>query len=144
MTGNAELLALPKLGFLASRGSDTPHGDLPLKPGEAIISGFLSPMERAVFQAGLAHKQPLIWVVPHGAAGGQLPAPAARALDDGRLLMVSPFPDDIDAPSLRRAAWCNHFVLTHCDRLAVGHLNPGGMLACVLSEASPELEISCL
>jgi hypothetical protein len=29
----------------------------------------------------------------------------------------------------------------HCDRMVVGHLNPGGMLACILSESDPELEI---
>lgn len=39
------------------------------------------------------------------------------------------------------AAWCNEYVLTHCDRMVVGHLNPGGMLACILSERPPELEI---
>ena len=52
--GNKALLAGPKLGFLASRGATTPHGSLPLKPGEAIMSGFLSPMEQAVFQAKAA------------------------------------------------------------------------------------------
>jgi hypothetical protein len=50
--GNTALLDLPKVGFLASRGQDALHGKLPLKPGEAILSGFLSPMERAVFRAG--------------------------------------------------------------------------------------------
>lgn len=140
LVGNAELLRLPKVGFLASRGDATPHGDLPMKPGEAILSGFLSPMERAVFKAGLEHRRPMIWVVPLG-IDGQLPAPAARALDEGRLLMISPFPDSIESPSLRRAAWCNEYVLVHCDRLVVGHLNPSGMLACILSEANPEMGI---
>ena len=54
------------MGFLASRGQLELHGNLPLKPGEAIISGFLSPMERAVLRAGLAHKRPMIWVLPRG------------------------------------------------------------------------------
>jgi putative transposase len=143
MVGNAELLTRPKLGFLASRGSEAAHGSLPLKPGEAIISGFLSPMERAVFKAGLEHKRPLIWVVPC-APPREGTGLMHQALTDGRLLMVSPFSDDIDAPSLRRAAWCNQYVLAHCDRLAVGRLTPGGMLACVLSEARPELEVSFL
>jgi len=32
----------------------------------------------------------------------------------------------------------------HCDRAVVGHLNPGGTLACILSEADPEMEITHL
>ena len=149
MLGNAALLDMPKMGFLASRGEARPHGQLPLKAGEAIISGFLSPMERAVFKAGLEHKRALIWVVPFGvgltrqALPRQAPA-VRRAIDAGLLLMVSPFSDDIDAPSVRRAAWCNHYVLAHCDRMVIGHLNPGGMLLCILSEADPDLEITCL
>jgi len=142
MIGNAELLALPKAGFLASRG-DGRDVSCPCREGEAIISGFLSPMEREVFRAGLAQKRPLIWVVPCAPPrdGTGL---MHQALAEGRLLMVSPFPDDIDAPSLRRAAWCNQYVLAHCDRLVVGHLNPGGMLSCILSEADPELKITYL
>ncbi len=42
--GNQELLGFPKVGFLASRGADVPHGRLPIKPGEAVISGFLLPI----------------------------------------------------------------------------------------------------
>jgi REP element-mobilizing transposase RayT len=140
--GNRKLLEMPKTGFLASRGANELHGRLPVKPGESVISGFLSPMERAVFKAGLNHKIPLIWVKPWGLAQQESLMPQARAaLDEGRLLMVSPFSGVIEAPSVRRAAWCNQYVLNHCDRMVVGHLNPGGMLACILSESDPEMEI---
>ena len=138
MLGNAKLLELPKMGFLASRGEGL-DASSPYRPGEAIISGFLSPMERAVFKAGLKQKRPLIWVKPWGM--GTPDRMEQAALDAGLLLIVSPFPDSIDAPSVRRAAWCNEYVLTHCDRMVVGHLNPSGMLACILSERPPELEI---
>ncbi len=146
MLGNAALLALPKVGFLASRGVAERAGPTtcPREPGAAIISGFLSPMERAVFTEGLARRAPLIWVKPWGLDDGVLSAPVRQAIDEDRLLIVSPFADDIEAPSLRRAAWCNQYVLAHCDRLIVGHLNPGGMLSCILSEAGPELEITYL
>lgn len=154
LLGNAALMELPKMGFLASRGEDgldasrcgfdvdgldasSPYANP--YPGEAIISGFLSPMERAVFKAGLSQKRPLIWVKP---CGYGIPDRAEQeALDAGLLLIVSPFPDSIDAPSVRRAAWCNEYVLAHCDRMVVGHLNPSGMLACILSERNPDLEI---
>lgn len=138
--GNKALLDGPKVGFLASRGEDASHGKLPIKPGEAVISGFLSPMERAVFRAGLEHKRPMIWVKPYGLdVHGNT---ACRvAIEDGRLLVLSPFDSAIEVPSARRAAWCNQYVLAHCDRLVVGHLNPDGMLACILAEADPEKEV---
>jgi putative transposase len=144
LLGNPALLELPKMGFLASRGAEEGFG-APREgfgapnPYEAIISGFLSPMERAVFKAGLAQKRPLIWVKPWGL--GTPDRMEQAALDAGLLLIVSPFPDTIEAPSVRRAAWCNEYVLAHCDRMVVGHLNPSGMLACILSERNPGLEI---
>lgn len=139
--GNSGLLEKPKAGFLASRGATAPHGHLPVKPGEAVMSGFLSPMERAVFKAGLKHGRPLIWVKPWGQDEASATEPVRRALDEGRLLIVSPFGKGVDVPSMRRAAWCNQYVLAHCNRMVIGHLNPGGMLACVLSESDPEMKI---
>lgn len=139
--GNKALLDLPKLGFLASRGESSPHGSLPIKPGEAVLSGFLSPMERAVLRAGLAHKRPMIWVLPSGLGTFHGDTACRVAIEEGRLLVLSPFGPAIDAPNARRAAWCNHYVVTHCDRYVVGHLNPDGMLACILAEADPDKEI---
>jgi REP element-mobilizing transposase RayT len=139
--GNRVLLELPKTGFLASRGAKGFGVPNPSNPGEAIMSGFLSPMERAVFKAGLEHQRPMIWVKPSGLMHQALPHDALAAIDAGRLLIISPFAESIEAPSIRRAAWCNQYVLAHCDRMVVGYLNPGGMLACILSESDPELEI---
>jgi len=142
--GNKALLDLPKVGFLASRGQDALHGNLPLKPGEAIISGFLSPMERAVFRAGLAHKRPMIWVLPAGLDAIHGSTACRAAIEEGWLLVLSPFDPALDAPNARRAVWCNQYVLAHCDRVVVGHLNPDGMLACILHEADPDLEVARL
>ena len=138
--GNQKLLDLPKVGFLASRGAGVPQGRLPIKASEVVMSGFLSPMEQAVFKAGLERGRSMIWVKPWGLMHKPL-SHQARALDEGRLLIVSPFEDQVEAPSVRRAAWCNQYVLDRCDRMVIGHLNPGGMLACILSELDPEKEI---
>ena len=139
--GNRALWDRPKIGFLASRGPASPHGRLDLKANEAILSGFLSPMERALFKSGLAKGKPMIWVKPWGLNEGLDHPATRRAMDDGRLLVVSPFDAAAEAPSARRAAWCNQYVLAHGDRIVVGHLTPGGMLACLLSEAKPDMEI---
>ncbi|MEI7945594.1 MAG: transposase [bacterium] len=142
--GNRELLELPNVGFLASRGEAALHGNLPLKSGEVIISGFLSPMERALFKAGLANRKLMIWVKPWALEEGIDYPPISTAIKEGRLLIISPFSEQIDAPSVRRAAWCNQYVLAHCNRMVIGHLNPSGMLACILTETPPDLEIAYL
>ncbi len=139
--GNKGLLEMPKLGFLASRGEVAPHGNLPVKAGEVILSGFLSPTEREVFKAGLKHGKPMIWVKPWGLDEYSHATPVRKAVEAGLLLVISPFADIIEAPSARRAVWCNQYVLAHSGRVVVGHLNPDGMLACVLSEVEPEKEI---
>jgi hypothetical protein len=64
--GDQRLLDRPKLGFLASRGENRPHGVLSIRKGEVIMSGFLSPMERALFRAGLRDGKAMIWVKPWG------------------------------------------------------------------------------
>jgi len=138
--GDRALLGMIRVGFLASRGKTALPGKIPLRKGEALLSGFLSPMEQALFLAGLKHGKPMIWVRSWGLAEDFRPA-VREALAGGRLLLISPFDDCIEAPSVRRAAWCNQYVLAHCNRLVVGHLNPDGMLACILSEAAPDLEI---
>lgn len=141
--GDRALLERPKVGFLASRGRDALPGKMPLGSDEVIISGFLSPMERAVFKAGLRYKRPMIWVQPFGADIG-VATPWRGAMEEGRLLVVSPFDQAIEAPSARRAVWCNQHVVHHCDRMVVGHLNPDGTLACVLAEARPDLPVTYL
>jgi REP element-mobilizing transposase RayT len=139
--GNTALLDMPKVGFLASRGQDRLHGILPIKPDEVLMSGFLSPMERAVFKAGLTHKRSMIWVQPWGLDSIQSNTACRAAIEEGRLLVLSPFDPALDAPSARRAVWCNQYVLAHCVRAVVGHLNPDGMLACILHETDPDKEI---
>ncbi len=139
--GNRALLERPLVGFLASRGASAEYGTLSVRSGEVVLSGFLSPMERALFRAGLRGGRPMVWVRPWGLSEGVAEPAIRRALDEGRLLVLSPFPDHLEAPSARRAVWCNQYVLAHSTRLAVGHLNPGGMLACLLSEADPDLDI---
>ena len=138
--GNQALLTQPKVGFLASRGASFMHGTLPMCKDEAILSGFLSPLERQVFLAGLKNKRPLIWVKPWSLDEG-LNVPAIQtALAEGRLLVLSPF-EKSTAPSVRRALWCNEYVIAQCQRLVVGHLNPEGMLSCILSEADPDKQL---
>lgn len=142
--GNRDLLEGPTVGFLASRGAPGPHGRLQVQRNEAIMSSFLSPMERALFMAGLYHDRPMIWVKPWGLVEGTDDPAVRRALKAGRLAILSPFDDALEGPSTRRALWCNLYIVRHATRLIVGHLATGGQLDCVLTEADPDKKISRL
>ncbi len=83
----------------------------------------------------------MIWVLPAGLDALQYSTACRAAIEEGRLLVLSPFDPALEAPNARRAAWCNQYVLARCNRAVVGHLNPDGMLACILAEADPEKEI---
>lgn len=138
--GNADLLTLPRIGFMASRevgAKNLSPVRFPLKPGTAIISGFLSPAERRLYRAGMARGVPMIWVRAWGTNVGakNLSPPPPN------VVMVTPFDESITAPSARRAMWCNEYVMNHCDELCVGHLTPGGMLECLLSDVPPILKL---
>ncbi len=143
--GNKELLERPKVAFLASRGASQLHGKLPLKPGEVLIFGFLSPLERSVYRAALAHKRPLIHITACRDAMDMDAEPAAHSAPIHTLtacrevLVVAPFPSS--TLNERRALWCNQYALAHAQRIIIGHLNPDGMLACLLHEVDPQKEI---
>ena len=105
------------------------------------MSGFLSPMERTLFRAGLRDGKAMIWVKPWGLNPEKESPHVREAIEAGTLLVMSPFDEKLDAPAARRAAWCNLFVVDRAERVVIGHLNPAGMLACVLSELEPEKEV---
>ncbi len=148
MIGNPALLNLPKTAFLASRRtgdrqvaqmSGKGEGDLPgaptafSAPPACIISGFLSPMERSVFNDGLANGTPMIQVLACGLPEA-FPAHIQCAIDAERLLIITPFPKEIAQVNAARAAWCNQYLLHLADNVVIGQLNPDGMLACLLSD----------
>jgi hypothetical protein len=90
-------------------------------------------MERAVFNDCLTKGTPMVQVLACGLPEA-FPARIQRAIDGGRLLIVTPFPRTISQVSAARAAWCNQYLLHMADTIVIGYLNPDGMLACLLSE----------
>ena len=98
-----------------------------------MISGFLSPLEREVFEACLADDTPMIRVLACGLPKA-FPPRVQRALDAGLLLVMTPFGPEVTRVNAERAAWCNQYLLHAADRIVIGHLNPDGMLACLLAD----------
>ncbi|MEI6212382.1 MAG: transposase, partial [bacterium] len=142
MVGNPDLLNLPKTAFLASRDGAAVAPVLNPRPA-CVISGFLSPMERAMFDACLAAGTPMVWILARGLTSFAVPR-IRQALDDGRLLVITPFDAAVTAFSARRAAWCNQYVLYAADRVVIGRLNQDGMLACLLGDLQTEKPIQVL
>jgi hypothetical protein len=67
-------------------------------------------MERAVFNACLADGIPAVYIMARGLPA-TFPSRLQRAIDAGRLLVVTPFDSQVDRFSAQRAAWCNQYAL---------------------------------
>lgn len=154
MIGNRALLELPKTAYLASRGENgegrTSRGGPMCPPSPAfptrtasLVSGFLSPMERAVFDACLADGTPMIHVLARGLPK-TFPPRVQHAIDAGRLLVISPFTEDVNRVNAVRAAWCNQYLLHKADSVVIGYLNPDGMLACLLADMPDNKPVTVL
>ena len=58
-----------------------------------------------------------------------------RALDEGRLLIISPFPDSVTRITAATARMRNRFMLAFAERIVVGYASPNGNLAQALAAA---------
>jgi putative transposase len=139
--GNRDLLKLRKTAFLASRSSDVRRG-APLwasdgmAHAQCVISGFLSPLERAVLHACRARNIPTIHVLACGRIQDDQPG-------NGRLV-ITPFDPDIATINAARAAWCNQYVLENADEIVIGNLKPDGMLAFLLADLPRDTPVTIL
>lgn len=150
--GNRALLTMPMTAFLASRGA---VGAGPCAcpaaawegqargPAHTVVSGFLSPMERAVFEACLADGTPMVQVLARGLPAA-FPPRVQHAIDAGRLLVITPFPPEVTGFSTPRAAWCNQYVLHAACEVVIGQLAPDGMLACLLADLPDDKPVTVL
>jgi len=152
--GNRALLDLPLTAFLASRTGTACRAPADADAGTAcrapawpwaerpacVISGFLSPMERAVFDGCLADGTHMVWLLARGLPD-RFPPRIQRALDAGRLLAMTPFEATIEGCSAARAAWCNQYALHLAANIVIGRLSPDGMLACLLADLCRDIPI---
>jgi hypothetical protein len=89
-------------------------------------------MERTVFNDCLATDTPMVQVLACGLPE-TFPTRIQRAIDAGRLLIVTPFQKNVRHVSADRAVWCNQYLYV-ADTIVIGDLNPDGVLACLLSD----------
>lgn len=129
------LLDLPLTAFLCSRKAPA---EIVLRcydwaiaqreAGRAVISGFHSPLERDVLRYLLKGKQPVVLALARGLKQ-RWETPIQKALDEGRLLIVSPFGEKMRRASSETAAVRNDLMIQLADQVVVGYVDPAGILA---------------
>lgn len=94
--------------------------------GVVIAGGFHSPMEKECLEFLLRGKQPLIVAPARGLAGLRLPSTWRSALDAGRLLVTSPFGDEMRRTTMASALKRNEFIAALANAILIPHATPGG------------------
>ena len=144
--GNKEILNLPKTAFLCSRQVPA---SVVLKcydwaiaereSGNCIISGFHSPLEKDVLHYLLKGTQPIIIALARGLKI-RVEAELKKPLDQGRLLIITPFEDSVKRVTIATAAIRNRMMIEIADKVVVGYASPGGQLEQLLANY-PDLDM---
>jgi predicted Rossmann fold nucleotide-binding protein DprA/Smf involved in DNA uptake len=98
--------------------------------GVTVISGFHSPMEQECLRILLRSPHPAIWCLARGLYR-QIPAKPVdcrAAVADGRLVMVTPFPDTVRHITAQTATTRNRLVADMAAAVVVAHAAPGSKM----------------
>ena len=130
--GNLSLLDEPLTALFCSNRCP---GDLILKTydlaramrdtGIPVIGGYQTPMERECLRLLLRGKQPVVICPARGIDNMLIPRGWRPALDDGRLLVMSPFPATARRPTAELAAQRNDLVADLAAQIFIAHAAPG-------------------
>lgn len=133
--GNAAILDFPLTAFLCSRKVPAEAvlrcydwAIAQRDAGQCVISGFHSPLEKDVLRYLLKGRQPVVLALARGMKQQWEPA-LQKALDDERLLIISPFTEKTRRASADTAAVRNDMMIQLAGRVVVGYADPAGMLA---------------
>ena len=131
--GNVGILERHKLGFFCSKKCP---GSLIIQTydvacalrdaGVTVVSGFHSPMEKECLTLLLRGSQPIIVGPARGIERMRLPREWREPLDQGRLLLLSPFAEKHRRPTVKLALARNDFVAVLADAVLFAHAEPGG------------------
>ncbi len=94
--------------------------------GAGVICGFHAPMDKECFDILLRGKGPIVWCPARSIEGMRLKPAYRKAIDDGRLLLVSPFPAKQRRISADRAEVRNRLVVALAERVFIAYADPGG------------------
>jgi predicted Rossmann fold nucleotide-binding protein DprA/Smf involved in DNA uptake len=94
--------------------------------GRAIVSGFHSPIEKDCLPILLRGPDLVIIVQGRRLSTTRLPAEWQKAIEAGRLLLVSPFTDKQKRVTTQLAEERNRFVAALADEVLIAYAHPGG------------------
>ena len=132
--GNYELLKLSKTGFLCSR--KVPASAVlrcydwaiaQREAGNCVISGFHSKLEKDVLHFLLKGQQPIIFVMARGLKD-KIEPDFEKPLEQGRLLIISPFDKTTKRVTEQTAEIRNIMMLELADSITIGYDSAGGLL----------------
>ena len=93
--------------------------------GVPVIGGFQTPMERECLRLLLRGKQSVVVCPARGINSMRAPRDWRTALDEDRLLALSPFPASHRRPTAELAAQRNDLVADLAQRVFIAHAAPG-------------------
>ena len=130
--GNLSLLEEPLTALFCSQRCP---GDLILKTydlaramreaGVPVVGGFQTPMEKECLRLLLRGSQPVVVCPARDIENMRISRAWRPALDDGRLLVLSPFPATVRRPTVELAAQRNDLVADLAQRVFIAHAAPG-------------------
>lgn len=97
--------------------------------GRCVISGFHSPLEQQCLDILLRGRQPMVMALARGFGSLRLPSAQRKALDEGRLTIISPFPATEERVSADLARRRNRFIAALAEETVFAYISPRGNLA---------------
>jgi len=133
--GNLDILKTRLLGFLCSTkcpGNVIVHTyDLARAmrdTGIPVIGGFQSPMEKECLDLLLRGQQPIVICPARSIEQMRLPTAWRTPVDEGRLLVCSPFTAAYRRPTAGLAVHRNRLVAALADAVVIAHASPGSKI----------------
>ncbi len=140
--GNMKLLKLHKTVFLCSQRVPA---SVVLKcydwaieqraKENCVVSGFHSKLEKDVLHYLLKGKQPIIIALARGLKE-RIEPELQNSLDEGRLLIITPFEKHIKRVTQETATIRNKMMLELADDIVIGYANPKGKLTVLINGIS--------
>jgi len=105
------------------------------REGIAVVGGFHSPLERQCLEILLVRHVPLVICPGRRLSSARVPSAWRAPLDEGRLLLLSPFAERSTRVTRELAYQRNRFVMELSDALLVPFAAPGGRTVQIAREA---------
>lgn len=107
--------------------------DLRVK-GVSVIGGFQTPVEKMCLEVLLKGEQPIVVCPPRGIQNMRVPPEWSRPVEEGRLLVISPFGSRHRRATTTTAELRNRFVAAAADRLFFLYASPGSRTTALAEE----------